>query len=240
MCFLSQVKCEGCNKQNIPKTSPRFSIPRKVGYNSSTIMTEMRDAEIHHLIGGSLCLDFANTLYGHAESIHEYLFDYRDLVLWSRYAGILNPAETEELLSKGEQAPAESEAVFHRAIQLRETIYRIFASLAHDGFPQETDLDLLHQNWLESQAHSKLIRTVTGFVMGWEDRFAIDSMLWRISDSAVDLLTSVELGRVKQCDRCDWLFVDRSRNQARRWCSMSACGNRVKMARRYERAKQEK
>lgn len=203
-------------------------------------MTETRDAETHHLIGGVLCLDFANTLYGHDESIHEYLLDYRDLVLWCRHAGILNPAEAEELLSKWEQAPVESEAVFRQAIQLREIIHRIFASLAHDGFPPETDLDQLHQNWLDSQVHSKLIRTETGFAMGWENGYAMDSMLWRITGSAVDLLTTNELGRVKQCGRCDWLFVDRSRNQARRWCSMSACGNRVKMAHRYERAKQEK
>jgi predicted RNA-binding Zn ribbon-like protein len=53
----------------------------------------------------------------------------------------------------------------------------------------------------------------------------------------VELLTSDEVGRVKQCDRCDWLFLDKSRNRKRRWCSMSACGNRVKMARRYEREK---
>ena len=62
-------------------------------------------------------------------------------------------------------------------------------------------------------------------------------MLWQIARSAVELLTSDEVRRVKQCDRCDWLFLDRSRNQKRRWCSMSACGNRVKMSRRYARTK---
>jgi len=30
-------------------------------------MNESRDAEIHHLIAGELCLDFANTLYGHTD-----------------------------------------------------------------------------------------------------------------------------------------------------------------------------
>jgi predicted RNA-binding Zn ribbon-like protein len=201
-------------------------------------MIETRDAETHHLIAGTLCLDFANTLYGHTASIHEYLFDYRDLVLWSRHVGILSPAEAGILLRKWEQAPAESDAVFRQAIELRETIYRVFASLAQAGSPQETDLVQLHQAWLESQIHSKFVRTKDGFTMGWADSSAMDSMLWRITRSAVELLTSAELGRVKQCGRCDWLFVDRSRNQKRRWCSMSACGNRVKMARRYERTRQ--
>jgi predicted RNA-binding Zn ribbon-like protein len=201
-------------------------------------MTETRDAEIHHLIGGALCLDFANTLYGHTDAIHEYMFDYRDLVLWSRHAGVLSAQRAGVLLSKGEQVPAESEAVFHPAIQLRETIYRIFSSLAHDAAPPEDDLIQLHQVWLENQSHRRLEQTGDGFELGWEDSDALDSMLWPITRSAVELLTSDDLKRVKQCGRCDWLFVDRSRNRSRRWCSMDACGNRIKMARRYEREKQ--
>jgi predicted RNA-binding Zn ribbon-like protein len=201
-------------------------------------MTETRDAEIHHLIGGELCLDFANTLYGHTDAIHEYLFDYRDLVLWNRHVGVLSAQRAGILLSKGEQAPAESEAVFHQAIQVRETIYRIFACLAHDESPNDDDLVHLHRVWLDNQSHTRLERTRAGFELGWENGDAIDSMLWPITRSAVELLISDELKRVKQCGRCDWLFLDRSRNRSRRWCSMDACGNRIKMARRYEREKQ--
>ncbi|GAB4085411.1 CGNR zinc finger domain-containing protein [Myceligenerans cantabricum] len=38
--------------------------------------------------------------------------------------------------------------------------------------------------------------------------------------------------RLKACeeDRCRWAFYDRSRNGAGRWCSMSVCGSRAKMA----------
>jgi len=197
-------------------------------------MTGIRDAETHHLIGGALCLDFANTLYGHTESVHEYLFDYRDLVLWSRHAGVLSPQRAGNLLSKGEQAPAESEAVFCQAIQVRETIFHVFTSLSQDESQQDDDIGQLHQVWLESHAHSKVVRTEAGFVIGWVEEASLDMMLWPITRSAIELLTSDELKRVKQCDCCDWLFIDRSRNQRRRWCSMSACGNRVKMARRYE------
>ena len=202
-------------------------------------MDETRDAEVHHLIGGELCLDFANTLYGHTESIHEYLYDYRDLVLWSRHVGVLSPHEAGILLSKWEQAPAESDAVFRQAIQLRETIFHVFANLAHNEIPHNDDLVQLHQIWLKNQSHTRLELTESGFVLGWEETDALDVMLWPITRSALELLTSDELARVKQCGRCDWLFLDKSRNQKRRWCSMSACGNRVKMARRYEREKQE-
>lgn len=38
--------------------------------------------------------------------------------------------------------------------------------------------------------------------------------------------------RVKACrgEDCRWVFVDGSRNCSRRWCAMSNCGNRAKMA----------
>lgn len=41
--------------------------------------------------------------------------------------------------------------------------------------------------------------------------------------------------RLKVCarDTCRWAFYDASRNQARRWCSMTGCGNHVKMKRAY-------
>lgn len=49
---------------------------------------------------------------------------------------------------------------------------------------------------------------------------------------------SVEEGswpRLKVCarDSCRWAFYDTSRNQVRRWCSMAACGNHIKMQRAY-------
>ena len=38
--------------------------------------------------------------------------------------------------------------------------------------------------------------------------------------------------RVKACrgDDCRWVFLDRSRNSSRRWCDMTNCGNRAKIA----------
>lgn len=44
--------------------------------------------------------------------------------------------------------------------------------------------------------------------------------------------------RLKACanDQCHWIFYDGSRNQSRRWCSMTLCGGRSK-ARTYRRAR---
>lgn len=44
--------------------------------------------------------------------------------------------------------------------------------------------------------------------------------------------------RFKACPSCHWVFYDRSKNQAGRWCSMSACGGRAKVAAFRERQKE--
>jgi predicted RNA-binding Zn ribbon-like protein len=43
-----------------------------------------------------------------------------------------------------------------------------------------------------------------------------------------------ELARLKRCVGCPWLFLDRSKNGSRRWCSMEMCGTDEKV-RRYVR-----
>jgi predicted RNA-binding Zn ribbon-like protein len=45
--------------------------------------------------------------------------------------------------------------------------------------------------------------------------------------------------RIRVCRNpaCRWAFYDRSRNQARMWCSMAECGNRMK-ARRFRRRRE--
>ena len=53
--------------------------------------------------------------------------------------------------------------------------------------------------------------------------------------SAADLIVAARGNEIRQCanDACRWLFLDGSRNASRRWCDMSACGNRAKARRHY-------
>lgn len=189
------------------------------------------DAATHHLVGGALCLDFANTLYGHGKTpLHEYLFSYRDLVLWSRHAAILSAATATDLLRQTPRFPNDALVVFHRALALRETLFRFFSTIAQGGAPSSADLNALNLAYFEAISHSRIDRADKGFTFVWNDKTALDQMLWHIAVSAVELLTSAQLDRVRQCSGapCDWLFVDASRNHLRRWCSMSVCGNRAK------------
>ena len=105
------------------------------------------------------------------------------------------------------------------------------------------DLSALNAALREASARLEVAPSAGGFEWTWVlDEDELDRVLWPIVGSAANLLTSAELGRVRQCARrgCDWLFVDLSKNQSRRWCSMELCGSRVKSRRYYRRRKQKR
>jgi predicted RNA-binding Zn ribbon-like protein len=203
-------------------------------------MDVQREAENHRLVGGELCLDFANTLNGHAWlPHHEYLHDYRDTVLWGRHAGVLPPDEAGTLLSEAALRPAAAELVYRRGLELRETIFRIFASLAGGHPVRASDLERLNAAWRDGQAHARLVIISGGFSLGWDDEPCLERLLRAVAASAIHLLASPQSLQVRSCAgaNCDWLFIDASRNHLRRWCSMDECGNRAKMQRRQARQK---
>ena len=94
----------------------------------------------------------------------------------------------------------------------------------------------------DQQSDAEIVQSEQGFAWSWaEDVPGAALVTWAVARSAADLLTSDQLGRVRQCadDRgCGYLFVDTSRNRSRRWCSMKSCGNRAKAKRHYERSSQ--
>lgn len=193
------------------------------------------------LIGGELCLDFANTVDWHAsDHPREFLTSYADLVAWGQHVGILTAQEAEGLLREASRRPAEAEAALARAIALREAIYRIFSAVVTGARPAASDLDILNAALREALAHMRIDPTPDGFAWAWaEAEAALARVLWPVARSAGELLTSAALGRVRRCadQDCGWLFLDRSRNRSRRWCDMKDCGNRAKARRHYRQVK---
>lgn len=58
-----------------------------------------------------------------------------------------------------------------------------------------------------------------------------------ILHSAVALAFSRDAARVKICGNCGWLFIDRTRNRNKRWCTAGLCGARTRSRRYYARRK---
>jgi predicted RNA-binding Zn ribbon-like protein len=54
---------------------------------------------------------------------------------------------------------------------------------------------------------------------------------------AMALAFSPDAARVKVCGNCGWLFIDRTRNRNKRWCTAGMCGARTRSRRYYARQK---
>jgi predicted RNA-binding Zn ribbon-like protein len=184
-------------------------------------------------------LDFANTVGWHAsDHPQEWLLSHVDLLAWSEHAGILTGQQKERLLQVARDHPALAEAVLARAIALREAIYRIFSRIVQDGQPKTEDLATLQKAYAEAMEHARLVPLTDGFTFIWpEKEETLDAPLWPIAYSGMELLLTKQWHQVKECpgDGCGWLFLDRSRNQSRRWCNGQDCGNRVRVRQHYQR-----
>ncbi len=188
------------------------------------------------LTGGRLCLDFANTVDNRpSQRRKELLNNYFDLVSWSRQAGAVPDSLARQLFRKGSQHPGEAGAILRRATDLREAIYRSFSAVAAKHTVPTPDIAKLNSAISEAFRRLQIGPAKHGFTWEWHTEPAsLNSMLWPVVRSAAELLTSSDLGRIRECaaENCGWLFMDHSKNQSRRWCDMKVCGNRNK-ARRY-------
>lgn len=197
-------------------------------------------AEELRLVGGKLCLDFANTIDARG-SAHprECLHSFADLLRWSHHASLLPEELAQRFLEEARERPGEATMGYERALALREAIYRTFSASARGMRPGADDLAHLSTTYAAALTHARIVPTREGFEWAWGDEESwYDHLLWLVAQSAVELLTSHDLHRVKECPGnkgCGWLFLDTSKNGSRHWCSMEGCGSRAKRQRQYGR-----
>jgi len=204
------------------------------------MMTDsIRTLKSLEIVGGALCLDFVNTINSRLMPEHDYLVHYSDLASWANKVGILSPAQTNQLQKRAKQNVQEAENALEAALTLRELLYRLFSNETKGSESNKKDIEAFVTSYGEAISHGLFLKKEDHYTTAWKTDEAFDSVLWPIVHSAGELLLSEELGQVKECPGCGWLFLDTSKNQSRRWCSMNTCGVRDKM-RRYHRRQREK
>ena len=193
-------------------------------------------------IRDDLCLDFANTLsWRGSESPAEGLHDFAALIAWIGRSAIAS-AEGESDLAPSLAAIGSEEAarLFAEAIALREAIFRIFSAFAAGAGVPGADLERLEAALAQAPARDKLARS--DGLYGWQVEAPLRTMpqlLAPVIWSAGDLVVAGGNRRIRRCanEECLWMFIDESKSGTRRWCQMSACGNRAKARRHYSKIK---
>jgi predicted RNA-binding Zn ribbon-like protein len=132
------------------------------------------------------------------------------------------------------------------AHRLREAIYTLFAAMREGREPPASAARELARFSARALERGRLVANAETNALTWSwPQLELQSMLWPTALSAVELATSAEVASLKQCPghdgRCGWLFLDRTKNQSRRWRSTQICGNaektRQQNARRRENRK---
>jgi predicted RNA-binding Zn ribbon-like protein len=189
-----------------------------------------------HAVGGRLCLSFVNTLWWRRspEPI-EQLHTYDDVVAAAARAGWLPDRAGVEAL--GRSRPQAARRALRQAIGLRESMAVLFATVAAGEPLDPVQTEQIHTFAAPGLGALRLSASTAGqYVMGWGGT-SLDLPAQQIAVSAVLLLASEDIRRVKQCQgpTCGWVFVDDSRNQSRRWCDSRECGNRERVRAHYAR-----
>lgn len=199
-----------------------------------------RTVETLPLDGGWLCLDFINTVGNRiVKPTRCYLPDNNEILKWAKRVNIFSSKEVSEIKGKNSEYPDMAEKDHKKVINMRETLYKMFSSIANDLSPSGSILKQFNKYLSETFDNLKVVvnknRVVTE---DWrKENTGMHQFQSMIIKSAYELLKSDLLRALKQCDKCGWLFLDRSKNRSRRWCSMETCGSSDKSQRYYRKMK---
>jgi predicted RNA-binding Zn ribbon-like protein len=165
-------------------------------------------------VSGNLALDFAGTVLHRDTTSEDALPTPETLQDWAVAAGLVD------------SPPSVSEAELARARAVREAVYRLaLASVTGDDRRQD-DIDVVNAAAAEAPVTAVLTED------GLRRTGTAAAVVATIARTAVALLGSPDAARIRECGDppCTRLFVDTSRAGARRWCDMTGCGNRAKVA----------
>ena len=175
----------------------------------------------YEFVGGNLALDFANTVHSLGEiDPGDDLETWADLLAWGHAAGVLKKSEA-------------GDGDLGQFKELRAAIYELFSP---SSAKRKNALETFNRHLQATMASAHLKRESGAFQLKPGRADAEGQLHFEITRAAADLLLFSPSDRIRQCagETCTWLFLDTSRNGSRRWCEMSACGNRAKI-RRFRR-----
>jgi predicted RNA-binding Zn ribbon-like protein len=184
------------------------------------------------IVSGHPALDLANTVAPRPPGTVqlEFLPDPAALLQWAHRLGVVDTAELDGIERSWSEMPGAGQAALADVLALRALIDHVLAG---------RQLDALTRRWAAAINRSALVPTgdhAITLMIGTEPASMIAD---RLADAAVDLLRNTDLSRLRICPLedggCGWLFLDRSRNLSRKWCSMDDCGTDAKVRRLTER-----
>lgn len=173
---------------------------------------------VFRFTSGRLCLAFCATVGERWRRNFERLIVPEDLGRWMRAADLLR------------FEPPVTAALLEQARELREAIYRAVRAGMAGRLTDDADRELLNAWARQPGLAPQLDQDGASTTSAGDD--PLSASLATLARDAIELLTSADLTRVRECAApdCALLFLDRSRPGRRRWCADGACGTKSRSA----------
>ena len=193
-------------------------------------------------VADSIGLDFLNSIATPTDAPVDWIDGGDGLLAWLDQAKLV-PAETLKTM-RAQAMPGELDRVAAQARSLREW-FRGFVR-SHQGKPLQAkdlrELEPLNRMLERDEGFSQIVAHHHGKAAPLELKMmrrwrSPESLLLPIGEALARFVSEEDFTDVKACEgpTCTLMFADHTRRRARRWCSMSACGNRAKQAAHRER-----
>ncbi len=184
------------------------------------------------LVGGRLCVDFANTVYPQHRPGGS-LATWEALVGFLLVTNLVRKAEYQRLLDLEVSARQDVAAVYRTALELREAISAALAAIAGRRPVATWCVQAVNRVLRYTEGYEQLVPEGPGWRLGYvESEKRLEWLLAAIARSAAEVIAEGPRAPVRKCGRpeCVLYFYDTSRTGKRRWCQMAVCGNRAKVA----------
>jgi predicted RNA-binding Zn ribbon-like protein len=185
-------------------------------------------------VGEHPAIDFANTLSNPHGQLEDLLRTWPDLVYWFSKAGLSKDPSLNLSVSRGVEA-------LKSVSNLRHTWKALLAQLIAGGKVSDEFLESLNSLLEEDNFHDTVQRdSKKGFQLVRSashlhgEKLALAILARQIASFLVEANLNY-LHRCANTTTCTLYFYDTTKNHRRRWCSVSACGNRHKVAAFRER-----
>lgn len=177
-------------------------------------------------------LDFLNSVATPVDVPVDWIRDGRGLIDWLQQAGLVPGAQLAEIAARA--MPGELDRVADQARDLREW-FRDFVK-RHMGQPLSADalegLTPINRLLERDETYHRIVAHADHLALETARRWrSPESLLIPIGEAIARVVAGEDFTQVKACqgENCTLLFADHTRGHARRWCSMSVCGNRAKV-----------
>ena len=196
------------------------------------------------LLGEPLAVEFMNTIWADQSGVHDALASDADVLAWLRAVDprlTPRPATVDRWLQ--DARPADLGDAGDRLRRLRDGLRRLAAAMTVDPRPAAASaiehvddaLRVVNETAAAAPRWSTLETTAAGFVRGSRtDASPAAAIAALVAEDAIDLYSGQVRDDLRAClaPGCVLYFV--KHHHRREWCS-TACGNRARAARHYQR-----